>query len=549
MATPATGGITSDIPSSSSAPFISSTPAPNFQGHRIENVAAGAPSPSHPAPSSIVRRGFPSPGRDHKTNPKLDEERNRLIYGFQQSTPEAVRRSVRDNWEKCLLGTDFHQAFVLNASIHHATPAAIRRGVRDFGQAMTVAAKYEIIDHMTTADLDQLADRILAKASNSFLDKALQLRIKTIEAVPLINALARAERLGYESSDVVEEKGPAAPAAGAKPLQQHTMPGAPSPKHNANKVCGDFGEPIKAPSTPAHSSTPPPRVPKPIPAPSTPAVAKSTPKSLGSADLRKGTPGLPSPSAGADPYVHLSPEQLTALQNELSEAEATYSERMRQANMIPDEVERKQRLDGLGNSFSTKQSLIRKKYGVRLRVRRTKAEIQTERDRMVYKTAAELMTDLDNNRAAAPQVSATTTGTAASNLPVPRPSFGTGPSTMDVTMHSDNKRRASGSTASAPNHKRIAYSEMGGLTGAAATAETEDPTVPPRIKSTPTIAKGKGTATEPMALDDTDNSDSEDSGDDSDIPAQLPAGIRQSLQRSGSAALGGGSRPGSSSTK
>lgn len=102
--------------------------------------------------------------------------------------------------------------------------------MRDFGKVMTAAAKFEIIDHMTTADLDQLADRILAKASNSLLDKALQLRIKTIEAVPLINALARAERLGYESSDVVEEKGPAASAAVAQPLPEHNMCGAASPQ-------------------------------------------------------------------------------------------------------------------------------------------------------------------------------------------------------------------------------------------------------------------------------------------------------------------------------
>lgn len=289
-------------------------------------------------------------------------------------------------------------------------------------------------------------------------------------------------------------------------------------------------------------------MPKLIPTPSTSAVAKSTPKALGSAEILEGTPGLLVPNTGADPYAHLSPEQLTALQRELSEAEITYGERMRQANMIPDEAERKQRLDGLGNSFSTKQSLIRKRYGVRLRVRRTKAEILNERDRMVYKTAAELMTNMDNSRSAAQQVSATKTSTVASTLPLPKPSLGTGPGTMDVTMHSGNKRRASGSPASSAS-KRIAYAQMGGLSGTAAAAETEDPTAPPQIKPTPTLAKGKGTATEPMALGETDDSDSEDSDDDSDIPAQLPANIRQTLQRSSSLALGGGSRPGSSSTK
>lgn len=183
-------------------------------------------------------------------NPKFLDDRTRITYGIQQSIPDAVRRSVRENWEKCLLGSDFHQAFIvssyeylfllplpiwpianiylkLNASIHHATPAAIRRGMRDFGKALIAAAKHSIVDQMTVTDIDALSDQILAKASNSFLDRALELRIKTIEAVPLINALARAERLGYESSDVVEEPDNRS-VAPTQPVQQRNLPSSSS---------------------------------------------------------------------------------------------------------------------------------------------------------------------------------------------------------------------------------------------------------------------------------------------------------------------------------
>lgn len=500
---------------------------------------------------------------------------------------------------------------------------------------MIAAAKHDIVDQMTPADLDQLADRILAKASNSFLDQALELRIKTIEAVPLINALARAERLGYESSDVVEDPGtyggpPAAqpipggiipsptssaappvsashPSVSAMPLHcgicfrkfnyqssyEHHVKGkvcTRSPNspggfkfscqhcgqgfttvmglqyHNANKVCGDFGEPVKVSrntppvpvSTPAAS-----RVAKPI----TPAMASMATRTPSSVESPNGTLGLHS-GAVADPYAHLSPEQLTAMQQELRDAEIKYGERMRQANLIPDEAEKKQRIDGLSNSFGTKQSLIRKKYGVRLRMRRTKAEIQSERDRMQYRTAAELIADIGitgishgpgrpltsaphpprpsaqggtswasaNNRVAAQQ--------APTNSTLPEPS-------MDVTMHGGNKRRFSGSNTDSPNHKRVAYSQMGGLGSAAASAETKDPTLPSRAISASSFIKGKGTVDEPMALGDTDDSDSGESGEDEDIPAQLPASVRQSLHRSSSAALGanGSSRPGSSSAK
>lgn len=316
-------------------------------------------------------------------------------------------------------------------------------------------------------------------------------------------------------------------------------------------------------------------VPAPTPAPSrvvqrgpipvTPATAtvKSTPKAPASVDSRSGIPGLHTPSgAVANPYSHLSPEQLIAMQQELRDAEIMYSERMRQATTIPDEAEKKQRLDGLSNSFGTKQSLIRKKYGVRLRMRRTKAEIQSERDRMQYKTAAELVADIGLADSTPRRI-----GRPPSSAQGPRGHLSTkastnnqaaaqqtskveeDPRTTNVSMHYGNKRRYSGSNTDSPNHKRVAYAQMAGLSGTAAVAEMEDPTLPPKTSSTPTFVKGRGTEDQPMALD-TDDSDSEDSGDDEDIPAQLPASVRQTLQRSSSAALGSGSsRPGSSSAK
>lgn len=93
---------------------------------------------------------------------------------------------------------------------------------------MINTVKDDIIEQMTATDLDQLADKILAKASNSFLDKALERRIKTIEAVPLINALARAERLGYESSDVVEDPTTGVPIARNLPGHAESVPATPT---------------------------------------------------------------------------------------------------------------------------------------------------------------------------------------------------------------------------------------------------------------------------------------------------------------------------------
>lgn len=67
-------------------------------------------------------------------------------------------------------------------------------------------AKEHVVRHLSTQDFDLLADQIISKASNAFLDKVLAKRFETIPARHLVNALARAERLGYDVQDIVEEE-------------------------------------------------------------------------------------------------------------------------------------------------------------------------------------------------------------------------------------------------------------------------------------------------------------------------------------------------------
>jgi hypothetical protein len=91
------------------------------------------------------------------------------------------------------------------------------------------------------------------------------------------------------------------------------------------------------------------------------------------------------PSSGSiasDPYAHLTPHTRARLEEDLRQAEELYAPRFKQAEAIADPNERRLRVEAVQNSFSTKQSIIRKKYGVRLRQRRTKAEIDAERARI-----------------------------------------------------------------------------------------------------------------------------------------------------------------------
>ncbi|POR31784.1 Uncharacterized protein TPAR_08014 [Tolypocladium paradoxum] len=187
--------------------------------------------PAHPQPSAAASDGVPahsssqvqeaplsgsaasasqanlfrSPKGANATLENSSEYRE-LSDTIKRTRPDVVRQVVRDLWDKCLLGSEYHLAFIANATFHQASPSTLDRAVRDFGQKMVRSSKQNIIGHLTRQDFDELADMIYARVSNAFLDKGMARRLETIRARPLVNALARAERLGYDVRDIVEEK-------------------------------------------------------------------------------------------------------------------------------------------------------------------------------------------------------------------------------------------------------------------------------------------------------------------------------------------------------
>jgi hypothetical protein len=84
----------------------------------MDPPGARKPGPaSQPQPQPRGASGFPSPTQDYAAlNPKFVDDCTRMNFAIQQSVPESVRRIVRDHWEKCLLGSEFHQAFVVSPS-------------------------------------------------------------------------------------------------------------------------------------------------------------------------------------------------------------------------------------------------------------------------------------------------------------------------------------------------------------------------------------------------------------------------------------------------
>ncbi|GKT83790.1 hypothetical protein Ct61P_01640 [Colletotrichum tofieldiae] len=232
--------------------------------------------------------------------------------------------------------------------------------------------------------------------------------------------------------------------------------------HMLNKVCGDFGEVIKeriVATQPPSNLNPPTKRPAPDTAPTyqQPGTLDS---SCGHADTSRSAAQNPGQQlAGralgtpqAKDMAHLTAHQIQALQGELRLAEETFKMKIndtQRAGGDPDEVQKK--LTSLKNSYACKQSTIRKKYGIRLRQRRGREEMEHERVRM--------------------------------GIPdhLPR---ATATPTRDV--HADKRARINGDGDATTTRdsrqgtpiKTVAVTEMGnGLNGSNATVATKDPTL------------------------------------------------------------------------
>ncbi|KAL7815298.1 hypothetical protein V8C44DRAFT_324096 [Trichoderma aethiopicum] len=168
-----------------------------------------------------------------------------LLDLVQKTDASVVRQVVREHWGKCLTGSEYHSSFVTNAAINYSPPGVISRTMADLGEKVVKASKREIAKHFSGQDLDEIADLIGPKLSSHFQDRVMATRLETIGAQDLINALARAERLGYHINDIVKKK----PGPGGEsvipgintlitslppqmpPHQMHGAPPPPMPPH------------------------------------------------------------------------------------------------------------------------------------------------------------------------------------------------------------------------------------------------------------------------------------------------------------------------------
>ncbi|UKZ53798.1 hypothetical protein TrVGV298_007598 [Trichoderma virens] len=177
-------------------------PNHHYQQHVVSPPLSG---PAAGQPGQPGRR----PGAA-ATKPAASEEKARayktLMDMVQNTDASVVRQVVRENWHKCLVGSDYHCGFIANAAISYSNPTVLSRTMQELGEKVLKSSKREIANHFRGEDLDEIADLIGPKLGIQFQDRVMATRLETIGAQDLINALARAERLGYHINDVVKKK-------------------------------------------------------------------------------------------------------------------------------------------------------------------------------------------------------------------------------------------------------------------------------------------------------------------------------------------------------
>ncbi|KAF5544129.1 hypothetical protein FMEXI_6765 [Fusarium mexicanum] len=624
---------TAQKPSSSPAPITPFLPpghqqSPPMQANRLsQTIPQRSLTKTLNAPSQA--QGLMSPPLNQPPHSVESSNHYHELTALVEKTPaEVVRQVVRDKWEKSLAGSQYHIAFLLNATMHQASPETIAKGVQEFGANLVQKSKRELLGHLNASDFDELADLILPRVSTQFLDRALARRLETIPARQLVNALARAERLGYDVKDIVQEHnehvipslhslpvqpqpqpmGPLTnttlsaaqystpPVASQTPpssMQYGNKPAAQTPAkssrelapiawckcgwpcasqaaldyhhkksacnrvqaddvvgrdvclfcgckfgsgggllyHEKSSVCGNHSrgtaEMMRNLLVHLRPEDPQPPMPDPvtgitrIPYTQVPLPSLQPQTTWAHSTTSYPPTGTPSRDAGRDPYAHLSPEDLKRFNDIMKNAEEKYGGQMKEAALL-DEPERSKRLASLKNSYNTKQSTTRKKFGIRLRERRTRGEIEAEEARLI----------------GTPSGTATPPATAASDGDI---------RSRKRARTDDDQLPSSSATNRAQEspQKRVPMSEMGGLSGSLATAELTDPTAylnpaQPRYVPQKTAALGGqsgvlgsaertrpsmgGTLDDPMSIDDDDNSET-DSDSDSDSDGDIPATI------------------------
>lgn len=150
---------------------------------------------------------------------------------------------------------------------------------------------------------------------------------------------------------------------------QYFVGGAGLRYHVANRVCGQYGEEVSSALMVLFKDA-------------DDQHRKAMAHRRDSQASQGTSPGPPGPPALSpkDPYSVLTPETRRRMEDELARADEHFNLQIKALSGLEESVRKAETLR-LKTTHATRQSTIRKKYGIKLRERRTRAEIEEERSR------------------------------------------------------------------------------------------------------------------------------------------------------------------------
>lgn len=195
--------------------FRENASAADATGARSISISSKFRAENHPSPVNIQAEEL-SDESFAKERAVFVKDLAALNNAFKGASRDAANAATRENWRKAVIGGTKHESYIVRAILKNAKEK----------------------DKIFRDILKDRAEDILLLANDEFLDKAMEIRLKTISAPDLVAILARSQRLGYDEDDVVGEDEAVEPASAVSApivhefaLQNQPIYGGPPPQH------------------------------------------------------------------------------------------------------------------------------------------------------------------------------------------------------------------------------------------------------------------------------------------------------------------------------
>lgn len=172
-----------------------------------DSRAASSPAISSERKTSLSDSLSPKPP---KFAAGLEDEIACVSQAILSVSFKAARSAVRQNWRRCLIGSKDEtpeesksdESYLVRAILKHGNSYVLKRVIEEYGD--------QLLAHATEDTLHKLmlrhGEHLLSVAPEAVLDRAIEMRLPDIDADDLVKMLAKADRLGYSESDLVDGK-------------------------------------------------------------------------------------------------------------------------------------------------------------------------------------------------------------------------------------------------------------------------------------------------------------------------------------------------------